>query len=158
MNTKTMEGLVGAKANVDLINSPFKVFKEARRKGDTATMERAMGYVDECSHRAEEYRSEAEEGTREDIKKAKEQAELEREEAIKKRREERESLEEKIEESREKDTVEVSEEGRMLLRENSDFDTTAFSGMKSENEESLLYSRTGEVFQAEGNANIMVTV
>ena len=157
MNTKTMEGLVGARANVDLINRPFKVFKEARRKGDTATMERAMGYVDECSRRAEEYRSEAEEGTREEIKKAKAQAELEREEAIKKRREERESLEEKIEESREKDTVEVSEEGRMLLREDSDFDTTAFSGTKSEDEEPLLYGRTGEVIKAE-EVNITITV
>lgn len=47
MNTKTMEGLVGARTNMNLMNTPMRVFKEARRKGDTATMERAMGYADE---------------------------------------------------------------------------------------------------------------
>ena len=45
MNTKTMEGLVGARTNIELLNTPFRVFKEARRKGDTETMKRAMGYV-----------------------------------------------------------------------------------------------------------------
>lgn len=42
MHTKTIEGLVGASTNVNLLNTPMRVFKEARRRGDTATMERAM--------------------------------------------------------------------------------------------------------------------
>lgn len=158
MNTKTMEGLVGARANVDLINTPFKVFKEARRKGDTATMERAMGYVDELSSRAEEYRSEADEGTREETRKAREQAEIEREEAVRKRREERESLEEKIEESRERDTVEVSEEGKALLGDTMDFDGTISSETKKEGKEPLLYGRTGGVIKTGEDVNICVSV
>ena len=56
MNAKTMEGLVGAKTNMDLLNSPFRVYKEARRRGDTATMDRAMGYVAEFSDKADEYK------------------------------------------------------------------------------------------------------
>ena len=34
MNTKTMEGLVGARTNMNLVNTPMRVFKEARRKGN----------------------------------------------------------------------------------------------------------------------------
>ena len=43
MNTKTMEGLVGARTNMRLLNTPFRVYKEARLKGDTGKMEQAMG-------------------------------------------------------------------------------------------------------------------
>ena len=42
MHTKTMEGLIGARTNMEMLNTPFRVFKEARLKGDTAMMERAM--------------------------------------------------------------------------------------------------------------------
>ena len=45
MHTKVMEGIVGARTNMDMVDVPMRVYKEARRKGDTATMERAMGYV-----------------------------------------------------------------------------------------------------------------
>lgn len=33
MHTKTMEGLIGARANMDMANVPMKVYKEARRRG-----------------------------------------------------------------------------------------------------------------------------
>ena len=36
MHVKTLEGLAGASTNVKLLNTPFKVYKEARRRGDTA--------------------------------------------------------------------------------------------------------------------------
>ena len=62
MHTKTMEGLVGARTNMNLMNTPMRVFKEARRKGDTETMERAMGYVGDFSDKAEEYKAEADKG------------------------------------------------------------------------------------------------
>lgn len=96
MNTKTMEGLIGAGTNIDLVNTPMRVFKEARRKGDTATMERAMGYASDFAGKAELYRSRAEEGTREETKTAREEAEQEREKALEKRREERRESEEKL--------------------------------------------------------------
>ena len=70
MNTKTMEGLVGARTNMNLMNTPMRVFKEARRKGDTATMERAMGYADEFSGKAEDYKAEADKGMEEDAREA----------------------------------------------------------------------------------------
>ena len=124
MNTKTMEGLIGARTNMNLLNTPMRVFKEARRKGDTATMERAMGYVGEFSDRAEEYKAEADKGMGEDAREAREKAKLQREEAIQKRREEREKLEERIEEKRNGDTnsdiVEIIEEGKILLKDNID--------------------------------------
>ena len=96
MNTKTMEGLIGAGTNIDLVNTPMRVFKEARRKGDTATMERSMGYAGDFAGKAEEYRVRADEGTLEEAKKAREAAELEREEALEKRREERREQKEKL--------------------------------------------------------------
>ena len=93
MHVKTMEGLVGAGTNMNLLNTPLRVFKEARRRGDTATMERAMGYVSEFDGKVEEYKAETDEGMKEDAKDAKEKAELEREKAIQKREEEGEELE-----------------------------------------------------------------
>ena len=90
MNTKTMEGIVGARTNMNLMNTPMRVFKEARRKGDTATMERAMGYVNDFSDKAQEYKAKADEGMEEDAKETREKAKLQCEEAIRKRKEERE--------------------------------------------------------------------
>lgn len=121
MNTKTMEGLVGARTNMDLLNTPFRVYKEARLKGDTAAMERAMGYVNEYSDKAEEYKTEADKGIKEDAKEAREKAESEREQVIRERKEEREKFEKGIEENRgesiDGDTVEVSSEGKKRLEE-----------------------------------------
>lgn len=82
MHVKTMEGLVGAGTNMNLLNTPMRVYKEARRRGDTAMMERAMGYVSEFAGKAEEYKAETDEGMKEDAKAAKEKSESEREKAI----------------------------------------------------------------------------
>ena len=101
MNTKTMEGLIGAGANMKLVDTPMRVYTEARRKGDTATMERAMGYASELGNKADEYRAQAETGTKEEAKEAREKAELEREKAIERRRDERRTLEEQLETRRE---------------------------------------------------------
>lgn len=122
MNTKTMEGLIGAGKNIDLVNTPMRVFKEARRKGDTATMERAMGYANDFTDKAREYKTQADEGTREEAREEREKARLEQLEAIEKRREERKEQEEKIEESTNPadniiDTVEISEAGIILSQE-----------------------------------------
>lgn len=142
MNTKTMEGLVGASTNMNLLNTPFRVYKEARRRGDTATMERAMEYVNEFSDKADKYKEEVSKGMKEDAKSEREKAELEREKAVQKRKEECRELEERIEESKEKnrnmetDTVKISEEGKALLKEN----IVAKTGT-----EAVIYTKTGEV-------------
>lgn len=78
MNTKIMEGLAGASTSMNLLNTPMRVYKEARLKGDTATMERAAGYVGDFAERAEEYKTEAYKGMEEDAREARKKAEEER--------------------------------------------------------------------------------
>ena len=68
MNMKTMDGLIGARMNIDMMDVPIRVYKEARLKGDTATMERAMDYAGKCSDKAWEYEAKADEGMKEEAK------------------------------------------------------------------------------------------
>lgn len=96
MCAKTMEGLVGARTSMDMTKVPLRVFKEARRRGDTATMERAMGYVNEFSNQAQEYKAEVHEGMKEDGKEAKEREKSVREKAAVKLKEESEGGKEKM--------------------------------------------------------------
>lgn len=163
MHTKTMEGLVGASTNMNLVNTPMRVFKEARRKGDTATMERAMGYAGEFADKAQEYKTKADEGMKEEAKEAREKAESEREKAIEKRKEEREKLEAEIEESKasKADTVEVSEEGKILLKDAEISDETITSTEMTKPDmvkEPVIYMKTGEVSSSEQGSNISVFV
>lgn len=165
MHTKTMEGLIGARTNMNLMNTPMRVFKEARRKGDTETMERAMGYVGDFSDKAEEYKAEADKGMEEDAKEARKKAELQREEAVQKRREEREKLEAKIEENRNADTnadtVEISEEGKVLLKDNLDTDAVGVETdvVKSDAvKEPVTYTKTGDAVPMEQETSISVLV
>ncbi len=170
MNTKTMEGLVGARTNMKLMDTPMRVYKEARRKGDSETMERAMGYANECSDRAEEYKAEADKGMKKDAEEIRKIAEEQREEAIRKRREEREKLEGKIEESRDADNntdtketkaclLEISEEGKVLLKDSTDSDSSVPAETKTDAvKDPVTYTKTGETVPAEQGANISVSV
>lgn len=169
MNTKLMEGLVGARTNINMVNTPLRVFKEARRKGDTATMERAMGYVNEFEGKAEQYKTEADEGMKEDAKEVREKATMEREKAIEKRRGEREKQENRIEESREarKDQVQISEDGKALLEGNANLnseylDNSVSAEIKTDTadvvKEPVTYTKTGEVDQTEQSASISISV
>ena len=163
MNTKTMEGLVGARANMNLLNTPFRVYKEARLKGDTAKMEQAMGYMNNCYEAACEYKEEADEGMKKDAEETRRIAEEQREEAIQKRREEREKLEEWIEEKRNADigtdTVEISEEGKILLKNNVDSGSTDSDEIKTNAvKEPVTYTKTGETVPSEQDAGLSVSV
>lgn len=170
MHTKTMEGLIGARTNMEMLNTPFRVYKEARLKGDTAMMERAMGYMQACEEDAYEYKEVADEGMKKDAEETRKIAEEQREEMIKNRREEREEQQKKLEEERKKnqgnktvDTVEISEEGKVLLKENIaategavdgtetngvDLDTGMPTKPKADMEP-VFYSSAGEVKQTE---------
>ena len=141
MQAKTMEGLIGAGMNMKMVDVPMRVYKEARRKDDFGTMERAMGYAGDFAKKADDYQTLVDEGMKEEAKEAREKLEEERLEAAKKRREEYEKTQERIEEGKETgnagsieenqeinassganslvriDTIEVSEEGRKLLAE-----------------------------------------
>lgn len=130
MHVKTMEGLVGAGTNMNLLNTPMRVYKEARRRGDTAMMERAMGYVSEFAGKAEEYKAETDEGMKEDAKAAKEKTESEREKAIQKRKEESEKLERRTKENKNEDT-----------------DMEMDANMDTDKKEPVIYTKTGEASQ-----------
>ena len=160
MHTKTMEGLIGARTNMELMNTPFRVFKEARLKGDTA-----MGYMNECEEDAYEYKEIADEGMKKDVEETRRIAEEQREEMIKNRREEREEQQKKLEEARQEkqdnkpvDTVEISEDGKVLLKENTQTAETDVEGTDVETDasqkpkadlEPVFYSSAGEVKQSE---------
>ena len=150
---------------MNLMNTPMRVFKEARRKGDTETMERAMGYVGDFSDKADEYKAEADKGMEEDAKEARKKAELQREEAVQKRREEREKLEAKIEENRNADTnadtVEISEDGKVLLKDNLDTDAVGVETdvVKSDAvKEPVTYTKAGDAVPMEQETSISVSV
>lgn len=113
MRAKTMEGLIGARTNMELMNTPFRVFKEARRKGDVAKMKRAMGYMNECQEDANEYKAIADDGMKEDAEDTQKIAEKQREEMIKNRREER-------------------EEGKVLLKENTTTESSVADGTETD--------------------------
>ncbi len=172
MNTKTMEGLVGARTNMNLLDTPFRVYKEARRKGDMGTMERAMGYVGAFSDQADEYRAEADEGTKQDAEDAREKMQAAREEAVRERREEREEFARKIEEKRDRnkeaDTVEISEEGRTLGEDaRTEADGTENTGVEAETAPSektgtekppIVYTKTGGISPQGQEAKLSVSV
>ena len=173
MHAKTMEGLIGARTNIELLNTPFRVYKEARLKGDTAKMEQAMGYMRDCYEAAYEFKEEADEGMKEDAEENRKIAEEQREEVIRKHREEREKLEERIEENRntraDTDSVEISEEGKELLEENTDWDnvdlnSTVSAGTKIDTDyfdmvkKHVTYTKSGEVNQTRQSVSISISV
>ena len=108
MHVKTMEGLIGARVNMNLTREPMRVFREASRKDDFATMERAMGYVNEYEDRAFEYKKTADDGMEKEAEENREKEKLAREEAIKKRREERKAQEEKLAAERQENCIPVA--------------------------------------------------
>lgn len=145
MHTATMKGLVGARSNMNLLNTPMRVYKEAKRKGDTTVMERAMGYVCDFADMAEEYKTEAEKGMKEDSKEAREKAKTELEKAVQKHKEEREEAQQRIAENRNQDTdtVEISEGGKTLLKASSDPAKDDFNSGVSSEASSVIYLKTG---------------
>lgn len=96
MNTKIMEGMVGADTNINLVNTPMKVYREAKRKGDTATMERSLGYAGEFAGTAEEYQEKTRRGMEEEAKELKEKKKQDQEEAVEQRKLERQKEREKL--------------------------------------------------------------
>ncbi len=138
MKAGTMEGLIGAGINMKLVDTPMRVYKEARRKGDLGAMERAMGYASEYQETAYEYKEHADEELRKEMKENREEQQKQREEAIEERREaQKESQKETVEKLAEKaekmrtdndlsantskrtqaDSLVISTEGQKLLQE-----------------------------------------
>lgn len=116
MHIKTMEGLVGARTNQDLLKVPMRVYKDARRRGDMAVMERAMEYASDFAGKAKEYQAEAEEGMEEEAEEAKENAKIASEQAIEKRKDAQEQIDENL--TAKTDSLELTEEGKVLSENN----------------------------------------
>ena len=157
MHAKTMEGLVGANMNMKMMNTPFRVYQEAERRGDTATMERAMGYVGETADKAEDYQKKVEKGMKEEAKEAREKAKSEQEERV--------EQEKRIEESRNgnTDTVSISESGKAVSGETSDLAQTGIGSRPVEETadavktEPVIYTKAGEAVMPESGTNISVS-
>lgn len=160
MRAKTMEGLVGARTNIELMNTPMRVYREARRRGDTAVMERAMEYAGKSCDQAKTYQEQAKEGMKEDLEDAKKKEESDRLKAIEKRREESRKLEKRIEKSREEkqDTAVVSEEGKALLEKHLGRESVDVENASVERKEPVIYTKAGETEQAEQHVNLSVSM
>ena len=146
MHAKTMEGLIGAKVNITMTATPMRVYKEARRREDKATMERALGYAGQFTDYAGAYQKKVEEGMKEDAEAVKEER-LEREKAIENRREDKEKQKKGVEENREdrKDgskIQEINNEGKASI----------------EKGRTAGYTKTGESLSITQEANISVIV
>ena len=122
MNTKIMEGLVGATTNMRQTDTTMRVFRDARRRGDLDVMERAMEYTGDYTQKAGEYQEKAQEGMEEEAQEVREKMKAQMAEAIQNRKEEQKEQDEKLAEAKEKkqqaDTLEVSQEGQALLLDN----------------------------------------
>ena len=105
----SMNAFIGASSNIELVNTPMKVFKEARARGDTETMKRAMGYVTEFGKNAEKNADKLGEETIKEIREARKQQEIEREQAIEEARQKNKTEREQALNDAEKPTVEPTE-------------------------------------------------
>lgn len=164
MNTKVMEGLAGASTSMKLLNTTMRVYREARLRGDTAVMERAAGYVGDFAGKAEEYKTEAYKGMKEEAKDARKRSEEERLEAAKRHKEEREETGKRIEESRIKDTARTQADGKTLPEDNIPADGESIDGKGSggtekstERKEPVIYTKTGETLE-EPDTNISISL
>ena len=149
--------------SMKLMNTPIRVYKEAERRGDTAVMERAMGYASDFADKAEDYQKTTEKG----MKEAREKAKAEQENAIQKRREQREELKKRIEENRKGDTdaISISESGKATLDGKTDsVQIGADNGTSAEETadvikmEPVIYTKTGEASKSESGMNLSVLV
>ena len=162
MNLKTIEGLVGARANIDLSDTAMGVYQQARQKGDTATAERALGYAGDMVNQAEAYEAKADEGMKADAKELEEKAKADQEKIIEKRKEDRKELEARIEQSRtpDSDTVEISGEGKAVSTETQAPESTEAAGTAADPAElpPVVYTSAGDVLSQEVTAEADLSV
>ena len=120
MKAGSMQGLIGANVNMKLTRTPMRVFKEAELKGDTETMKRAMGYVEDFQEKAHECSDKAQNEIGKELKEERREQDIRREQAIE-RKEDAEEYTEKIRKNNklhQTDSVEISEEGKIVLKNN----------------------------------------
>lgn len=165
MNMKTVEGLVGARSNINLSDTAMGVYRQAMQKGDTAAAERALGYAGDMADQAEAYEVKAEEGMKADAKEQKEKAKADQEKVIEKRRDDQKELEARIEQSRKPDgdTAEISKEGTPVssgtpgTEPSGSSDAAAF-GAAAPEMPPVVYNSAGEALPQEAPAPAEISV
>ncbi len=116
MNAGVMEGLIGANSNMKMVEVPMRAYHEGERTGNTALMEQAMVYVTDFKERADTYKDKAEEELKLEMDEKRKIEKLEQEEAIEKAQEEG-KVNQQLVAGEPTDSVEISEEGRILLEQ-----------------------------------------
>lgn len=121
MNVKTMESLMGANANANLMATPMKYYKEAQLKGDTEKMERAMGYVSDFSDKAQEYNTGVSLGLEQEAEEAREAQKAELKEKTESARGEHAKepavVNKNVKTNADGDTAEISEDAEIYAAE-----------------------------------------
>ena len=147
MKANTATGLIGANAYLQETRVPMKVFKEARAEGDTAKMERAMGYVEELGSTALDYKKQADKGLKEEAKQAREEAARKQEELAQRIKDNRIEAEERLEESR----TDADEAAEAVTAESTSIQT-------AESAPSVTYTKEGEVKEQTAEAEFTAVV
>ncbi len=162
MLAKTTDGLLGANNAMNVIRTPMKVFKEARARGDTATMERAMGYVEKTNTTAWESKNNADEGLKQEAEENKLKQQQESEELAARIKAKTEEMQQKADnESALPDPVPTEEgetkaEGTNAAQTNPEAAIAAPYG--EETADPLTYTKSGEVKPAEIEPQFNVVV
>lgn len=154
MKAGSMEGLIGASINMKISRTPMRVFKQAELKGDTETMKRAMGYVVEFREKAHECSDRAQEALPKELEEERKEEETRRNEA-QKRVEKTKDYIEKVQEKNKpdtakKDSAEISEEGKVMLKNDS---RTEESVSAVEKTEVKMYTDEGKAVSVESDAD-----
>lgn len=158
MIAKTADGLLGANNAMNVIRTPMKVFKEARAKGDTAMMERAMGYVEKTNTAAWESKNNADEGLKQEAEENKLKQQQESEELAARIKAKTEEMQQKSDstESALPDPV-LTEEGEAAAEIDPDILINNPYGTESETAP-ITYTKAGEAKAAEVKAEFNVVV
>lgn len=157
MNVKTMEGLAGASASVNMLSTPMNVAKEAERKGDVDKMQRALGYAAGVVEQADAYSEKTSKGMELDAKETKKEREEQQEELIEARRAQRQEQAGQTgqaqeagagkvagkTESADVDQVEISQEGKELAQADGQTIPHGMDGVQD-----ATYGSSGEILGA----------
>lgn len=151
MKAGSMEGLIGASLNMKLTRTPMRVFKAAELKGDTETMKRAMGYVTEFREKAHECSDRAQEQLGKELEEERKEQEARRKKA-QENGEKAKDYVEKVQEKNKPDTtkkdgMEISEEGKVMLKKDSETEEESVSAL--EKTDVKIYTDEGKVVSVE---------
>ena len=145
MKAGSMEGLIGASNNIKLADVPMRVYREAERRGDTSTMERAMGYASDFTQKAYEYKEKAQDELIKELKEERSEQQVKQDEAVEKSKQEVKADIEQISVEAgldHMDDVIISEEGIKCLEQQSENGKSTY----------ILTDSTVKIYTSEGKA------